>query len=172
MTAALCFAATAVPGLAKADGLHFAIYSGTEHTCLDVKDYSTASGAIVQTYPCTGSTNQSWVAEVFSYDADGSMSMHLTNVNSNLCLDLAFASTNAGVGLVQQPCNGSATQTWKLAVPVATLDTNVYSPQIYRNLINYASGLCPRANGGGQVTQEACGDKRITTATTWRMPLF
>jgi hypothetical protein len=176
--AALSVAGSLASQVAKADGLTFAIYTPTEQSCLDVQNYSTQPGAIVQTFSCTGTSNQMWNAQVFGYGTDGSLSMHLVNVGSGLCLDLVYAGTNAGIGVLQAPCNSSASQTWKVAAPSKDVTRggtvgNSYityldnQPVLFRNLINAVSGLCLQPNGGGQVTQQACG-----TNTTWRMPLF
>ncbi|MDF4005333.1 RICIN domain-containing protein [Luteibacter sp. PPL552] len=166
-------------GVAKADGLRFAIYSPTENTCLDVKDYSTSPGAIVQTYQCTGTTNQLWNAEIIGYSPDGTESMRLINVGSGLCLDLVYQGTNPGIGVLQAPCNNSGTQAWKVPSPSSAagrqivINGAVYTyvdsyAAIHRNLINQATGLCLQPGGAGQqVTQQACG-----AATTWRVPVF
>lgn len=135
--------------------------------------------AIVQTYTCTGATNQLWNAEVVSYAGDGSMAMRLVNAGSGLCLDLVYPSTNPGVGVLQAPCTaGSTTQLWKIPGPSSTVPKIVYAngvainysdtiPNTARNLSNVASGLCLQPNGGGQVTQSTC-----SAALNWRLPLF
>lgn len=173
LASVMLFAALVTSPKAAAEGLQFAVYSSAENTCLDVKDYSTAPGAIVQTFTCTGASNQLWNASVIGYAQDGTMAMRLVNVGSGLCLDLTYASTNAGVGALQAPCTGSATQTWKYAGPATdvgrpltgTLGYLDSQPAVFRQLVNAATGLCLQP--GLQVTQQVC-----SAQTKWRMPIF
>jgi hypothetical protein len=84
---------------------------GNSAQALDVTNVSTADSAPIQTWSYAGGNNQQWqpVAE-----ADGSY--HFVNRNSGKCLDVPAASTADSVQLVQYTCNGTAAQSFRLAV--------------------------------------------------------
>ena len=70
--------------------------------CLDVVSSSTASGALVQLFPCTTYNNQKW------QKVSASGGYQWRNVNSNLCLAVDAASTAQGARMVQLACNANA----------------------------------------------------------------
>ncbi|MET9494855.1 ricin-type beta-trefoil lectin domain protein [Streptomyces sp. NPDC006552] len=72
--------------------------------CLDVRDGSTANGAVAQIWSCvTGSQNQTWTVK-----ADGSVRA------LGKCLDVSGGSTADGAKVQLYDCNGSGAQQWRL----------------------------------------------------------
>ncbi|MGW2571952.1 RICIN domain-containing protein [Streptomyces sp. NPDC001537] len=72
---------------------------------LDIKDASTADGALVIQWPWTGGTNQQWR---LLPDTDGSY--RLSNVRSGKVLDSPGGSAN----VIQWPTTGGANQDWQI----------------------------------------------------------
>jgi hypothetical protein len=69
--------------------------------CLDAP--STAAGARVRIWSCTGATNQQW-----RVNADGT----ITGIASGLCLDVTGAATANGAAIELWTCNGGSNQQW------------------------------------------------------------
>ncbi|WNV86295.1 RICIN domain-containing protein [Umezawaea sp. Da 62-37] len=124
--------------------------------CLDVVAGSTANGALVQQWGCSG---DSW--QRFTLNTAASGTYTLTNGNSGRCLDIPSGTTESGVQLQQWGCSGAANQQWRL----------VASGSGTYQVVNAASGLC-LANkdastvSGAAIIQEAC------TANTNKQWLF
>ncbi|WP_422739859.1 RICIN domain-containing protein [Micromonospora sp. WMMD729] len=78
---------------------------------LDVTDRSTADSAPIQLWSYSGGTNQQWRAE-----SEGGGYYRLVNRASGKCLDVPGASTADSVQLIQYTCNGTAAQSFRLAV--------------------------------------------------------
>jgi hypothetical protein len=95
--------------LVPTTGAYVRIANGTQ--ALDVTNVSTADNAPIQTWTYGGGLNQQWqaVAEAGGY-------YHFVNRNSGKCLDVPAASTADGVQLVQYACNGTAAQSFRLAL--------------------------------------------------------
>jgi len=72
--------------------------------CMDVTGVSTANGANIQLYGCSGGSNQH-----FTFEAVGNAFM-VRNVNSDKCLDIESASTSNGANLQQYTCYGGSNQ--------------------------------------------------------------
>ncbi|MFF4798861.1 alpha-L-fucosidase [Streptomyces sp. NPDC001351] len=94
---------------------------------MDVKDASTADGALVIQWPWTGGANQQWK---LLPDTDGSY--RLSNVKSGKVLDSPGGSAR-GANLDQWTDSGSDNQWWKL-VPSTTSG--------YYRLVNVRTGWC------------------------------
>ncbi len=73
--------------------------------CLDVVGQSTASGAGINIYDCTGNANQAW-----TFTSAGELRVY----DSPMCLDVAGQSTTPGAKLQIYACNGGANQQWKI----------------------------------------------------------
>jgi hypothetical protein len=149
----------------SATGFSFAMVNQATGNCADVKTWSTTPGAIIQQYHCASTTNQLWYPVVVKHDSSGNSTVIFKSVNSGLCLDLAFASKSAGIGLIQNTCTGGATQQWIVSAPYvpAVLFTNppvsTTVPAVFRRIENAYSGLCMRAADGGDqaaITQQSC----------------
>ncbi|GAA5180455.1 hypothetical protein GCM10023322_12800 [Rugosimonospora acidiphila] len=78
--------------------------------CLDVRDGSTAAGAIVQQWDCNSSLGQQW--EVW---AVGGNYVKVVNRNSGMCLDVKDISTYNGATIQQWPCWDNPGQHWWFA---------------------------------------------------------
>ena len=131
--------------------------------CVDVVGYSTVPGGPTQQYMCTGTGNQLWETQVISFGNDGSPVVRFVSVGSGLCLDIASGSNGAAV--IQNTCNGVASQNWVVGAPyVNTLVANSIVSQVVvaRAVKNVATGLCldAAASGGntGVVQQWTCGN--------------
>ncbi|MET1071371.1 MAG: RICIN domain-containing protein [Umezawaea sp.] len=124
--------------------------------CLDVVAGSTANGALVQQWGCSG---DSW--QRFTLDTAASGTYTLTNGNSGRCLDIPSGTTESGVRLQQWGCSGATNQQWRLVASGA----GTYQ------VVNVASGLClankdASTASGAAIVQESC------TANTNKQWLF
>jgi len=84
---------------------------GNSAQALDVTNVSVADSAPIQTWAYSGGNNQQWTAV-----SEGGGYYHLVNRNSGKCLDVPAASTADSVQLVQYTCNGTAAQSYRLAM--------------------------------------------------------
>ena len=163
---------------AHADGTSFAIYNLDTQNCLDVKTWSTSPGAIIQQYHCAATTNQWWYADVIDYDRPGGGAIvHLRSVGSGLCLDLATVSPAPGIGLIQNTCNGSASQEWIIDPPWQSSSigggSSVASVRTWRHIKNAYSGLCiDNVSPGGDRAKVQQWDCANVNNQLWRVPLF
>ncbi|WNV92132.1 pectinesterase family protein [Umezawaea sp. Da 62-37] len=117
---------------------------------------STANGALVQQWGCSGDT---WQQFTLTTAASGTYA--LTNTNSGRCLDIPSGSTESGVQLQQWGCSGATNQQWRL----------VASGSGTYQVVNAASGLClankdASTASGAAIIQESC------TANTNKQWLF
>ncbi|MET1071372.1 MAG: pectinesterase family protein, partial [Umezawaea sp.] len=124
--------------------------------CLDVVAGSTANGALVQQWGCSGDT---WQQFTLTTAASGAYT--LTNTNSGRCLDIPSGTTESGVQLQQWGCSGATNQQWRL----------VASGSGTYQIVNVASALCladkdASTASGAAIVQEAC------TANTNKQWLF
>ncbi|HEV2634187.1 MAG TPA: RICIN domain-containing protein [Actinocrinis sp.] len=72
--------------------------------CLDIQNYGTADGTLVQLWDCSGNWNQAW-----QY-TNGT----LVNPQSGKCLDVAGAGTANGTQVRLWSCNGTVAQQWQV----------------------------------------------------------
>eukprot|EP00798_Chlamydomonas_sp_ICE-L_P017741 gene17741-24101_t len=70
--------------------------------CLDVSEWSKATGAQVYMFRCHGDSNQKW-------KLDGK---NLVNANSGKCLNVWENKSQPGAALKQYPCDGGANSSW------------------------------------------------------------
>src|SRR5262249_49066802 len=84
-----------------------AVHSGR---CMDVKDFSTADGGLVQQWDCSGNANQQW-----QFKDMGNGQHEIINVNSGKCLDVSGVSKSNGAVVHQWRCHGKANQLWTLS---------------------------------------------------------
>lgn len=87
----------------------FSLVNVNSNKCLDVNGRSTADGALVIQWPCTGATNQRWTTE----DA-GSGWVRLRAAHSNKCMGVAGSSTTDGALLEQRTCGSGTNQQFQL----------------------------------------------------------
>ncbi|MCZ0983381.1 RICIN domain-containing protein [Streptomyces diastatochromogenes] len=71
--------------------------------CLEVADWSTANGAAVRQWPCTGGANQKWHRFWRSDNPEGSY--YYVNVHSNKCLEIGGWGRNDGATANQWDCH-------------------------------------------------------------------
>jgi hypothetical protein len=102
--------------------------SGTGTTCLDIVNYATANGSIVQSYPCTGQWNQVWQRQPNNT---------LKNPQSGRCLDLRGYGTANGALAQLWDCTGTSNQIW-----MRQPDGSLRNPASGRclDLANFATG--------------------------------
>ncbi|KAG9597370.1 hypothetical protein KCV01_g9131, partial [Aureobasidium melanogenum] len=133
-----------------------AIVSSQSGQCFDVTGYSTASGAVIQQYPCTGTTNQMWSFQVFNYNGFSPIA-RIVNVNSGMCASAESSTPSNGViGLNQRPCDVNDTlQQFTVSAPFATVQVssgqfliNVGSYQASRSIRNVGTNWCLRTQEG------------------------
>jgi pectate lyase C len=90
-------------------GTAFSLVNVNSNKCLDVNGRSTADGALVIQWPCTGSPNQRFTTE----DA-GSGWVRLRAQHSNKCIGVAGSSTADGALIEQRTCGSGTNQQWQL----------------------------------------------------------
>ncbi|MGX7670412.1 RICIN domain-containing protein [Plantactinospora sp. DSM 117369] len=99
------------------------IVGGQSGRCIEVPGATTANGAQMQLWDCSGSTNQRWTHTA---------SKQLT-VYGNKCLDAYGAGTTNGTTVVIWDCHGGLNQQWNVNAD--------------GTITNVQSGLCVDANG-------------------------
>jgi hypothetical protein len=94
--------ATTIPG-GGGGGNYFEIRNLNSGQCLAVGAGSTANGAGVIQWTCTGGNEQEW--EFTDHKVvNGKDWYHVKNLNSGLCLAVPGGNTNPGYQLMQWPC--------------------------------------------------------------------
>ncbi|MFF5177792.1 ricin-type beta-trefoil lectin domain protein [Micromonospora sp. NPDC000316] len=99
------------------------LVGGQSGRCVDVPNSTTANGAQVQIWDCSGATNQRW-----TYTTGKQLTVY-----GNKCLDASGAGTANGTAVIIWDCHGGLNQQWNL-------NTN-------GTVTNVQSGLCVDANG-------------------------
>lgn len=87
-----------------------AVVANNSGKCLDVNGYSSADGALIDQWSCTGGGNQQWTTKDL-----GQSRVALVSKLSNKCLDIPAYSTADGVQLQQYTCNSGLNQSWTLS---------------------------------------------------------
>jgi pectin methylesterase-like acyl-CoA thioesterase len=134
-------------GAAPTAGSTYSLAVTTSGLCIDVVGGSTANGALLQQWGCSGAAWQQFtvVARTGGYN--------LVNANSGRCVDVPGSSTSSGVQLQQWGC-GDGTKTNQLWTFVAS-GSGTYQ------IVSAVSGLClsdkdASTASGGAVIQETC----------------
>jgi endoglucanase Acf2 len=99
---------TATPPPVTGDA-YFTLVNRNSNKCLDVNAGSTADGAKVQQWTCTGSTPQQW-----RLVATGNGAYQLVSRASGKCAEIAGASTADGALTQQWGCGAGTHQQWTL----------------------------------------------------------
>jgi len=86
-----------------------AVLANHSSKCLDVNGYSSADGATIDQWACTGGANQQWTTKDL-----GQSRVAIVSKMSNKCLDIPAYSTADGVQLQQYSCNSGLNQSWTL----------------------------------------------------------
>lgn len=151
-----------------------AIVSRLTNQCWDVQDYSTAEGAIIQLYPCTGTSNQAWTFQVYSFSGNAPQAQ-IINVNSGMCAAVETSDPqNGGIGLRQRVCNtNDPLQQFTVEEPVKfmTIGTHTFQvPLLQRHIISVATHWCLKVDASFYRPFEAqsCGDSD-DLSTRWQM---
>jgi hypothetical protein len=120
-------------------GTSWVIHAGT-NLCMDDTGWSTANGARLQLYPCTGNTNQQWrenfYTACFYYVCGGGFGTfpvaQIQNVYSGKCLNVSGASSASGAPAIQWDCIPGATneQFWIRPTSDGPPYWNIYAPRI------------------------------------------
>jgi xyloglucan-specific exo-beta-1,4-glucanase len=123
--------------------------------CMDVPASSTASGARLIQWRCSGSANQQWAT-----DDLGNGYFRLKAAHSGQCADLASQSTATHVAVVQAACGAGTSQQW----------AKENADGGYFRLKSRYSGLCIDVNrastaDGAALIQYTCGSN---TNQQWR----
>ncbi|MGW7167584.1 RICIN domain-containing protein [Streptomyces sp. NPDC054884] len=125
--------------------------------CADVTGSSTAAGAAVQQWSCTGGDNQEWQLHTV-----GGGYYQILNGHSGMCLDVAGSSTADKAAVVQQACDGRTSQQWRLS------DTGTG----YAAIIARHSGKCldvdhAYTTDGAALLQYTCWNAESHTNQHW-----
>lgn len=158
---------------AKAIGNGIGLVTAYSGQCLDVFGGFKESGTKAIQWACHNGGNQTFIPVALAtgdgsapVDSGTSSAISFANrtgagpikaAHSGLCLTVPVGSTAAGTQLVQQPCNGSAAQLWRV---------NRFGNGF--NVVNQATGLCVDSqigkNPGGGIVQSDCNG---TAQQTW-----
>ena len=94
---------------ASVDG-YFEIRNDTSNKCVDVKDKSTAPGALTQQFDCHNVNEQLWLP----VDVGNGYFMLQSRNNSQMCLDVKFGSTLPETPVDQESCSiGGPRMQWR-----------------------------------------------------------
>jgi hypothetical protein len=96
------------PAGAVENGQYYSIRNIRSNMCLDVRDYATNDGAVIQQWACSLNSNQLWKVEM----TEGGY-YRLRALNSGKCLDIRDASLSNGGALQQWSCGNGWNQQWK-----------------------------------------------------------
>lgn len=77
--------------------------------CVDVVSASTANGAEIIQYTCSGASNQQWILQDL-----GNGYRQIVSQSSGKCLDVSSASTADGAAIIQYTCGTGTNQQWQL----------------------------------------------------------
>lgn len=109
--------ATAIPGGGGSNV--YQLSNGNSGQCLAVGASSTANGAGVIQWPCTGGAEQLWsFTDITSIN--GSLWAHVRNLNSGQCLAVPGGNLNIGYQLMQWPCGPWNDHYWQFDVDPTT----------------------------------------------------
>ncbi|HVI55610.1 MAG TPA: RICIN domain-containing protein [Luteibacter sp.] len=151
-----------------------AIVSNATNQCWDVVDFSTVDGAVIQLYPCTGTSNQSWAFQVYAFNAGASMA-RIVNVGSGMCAAVESTDPNSGsFGLRQHVCNvNDPLQQFTIEAPVqnVTVGTSTFpAPLLARHIVSVATHWCLRADASFYRPYEVSGCGAVNDQSTrWKM---
>lgn len=125
-----------------------AIVSSQTSQCWDVKDYSSADGAVIQMYPCTGTANQEWVLQVYGFSGFDPLA-RIVNKLSGMCVSAESANPSEGaIGILQRACNSNdLLQQWQISAPFRQIAVDgrvVDMPVLTRRLTNVGNHWCMR----------------------------
>ncbi|WP_436760008.1 RICIN domain-containing protein [Streptosporangium sp. V21-05] len=98
--------------------------------CLDVKDFNTGNGALVQLWSCNNNANQLW-----NFYRDGT----IRSVLNGKCLDIKEFNIRAGAVVQMWSCSGAANQRWYWGPK--------YNNVGYRTIRSVLNGFCLDAKG-------------------------
>ena len=98
--------------------------------CIDVTSRSTATGALIEQYPCNGTA-----AQTFQVVSEGNGWYKIVNTNSQLPFDVISASTADGTNIQQWTDNGTEAQRFSIVV------TDSSDPTAF-SIMNENSGKC------------------------------
>ncbi len=133
--------------------------------CMDVKDRSTANGAMIQEYPCKVPNTTDAQNQLFQPQPSGTHSQ-LVNYNSGKCIELVNGSLVDGGTVWQWACNGATKQQWDV-VFVSQNSKGVPTYQ-FRSVV---SGKClTRADSGSPLYQVTCNSADLSQL--WRPNVF
>lgn len=143
------------------NGAGYVIQARHSNKCLEMKDWNTADGGLMQQSACVGGSNQTFVLKPTGTDF-GSVSdgrYRVTAKHSGKCLDVQNSSLSNGVQLEQYSCNNGANQQFDIT----------YVGGSRYEIRNVNSGKCVDLNGsntanGANVQQYDCNR---TNAQRW-----
>ncbi|MCX4546254.1 RICIN domain-containing protein [Streptomyces sp. NBC_01565] len=113
-TLGLVFGVTAAPAQAASRTYDFTFTISPQHApgmCLEVADWSTANGAAVRQWPCTGGANQKW-RKYFMSDSSATGPYWYVNEHSGKCLEIGGWAKNNGATANQWDCHYGTNQSW------------------------------------------------------------
>jgi len=155
MAAMLLFAAGMLVYSPKAHAQSFGPFAlrNGNGLCMDVRDYSTSNGAVLQVYDCTYASNQNFIF----YDTPAFAVYTITASNSGKCLDIRDASTANGAQLQQWTCNGQSNQLFYI-YPITATSGSLQPLHVGGKCLtasgNYNTALVVQSTCNGSAAQE------------------
>ncbi|MGW6567962.1 RICIN domain-containing protein [Streptomyces sp. NPDC054975] len=86
--------------------------------CLEVADWSTANGAAVRQWPCTGNANQQWYRVYLNFEDPEAY--YYKNVNSGKCLEIGGWGRHNGATANQWDCHWGLNQLFRTSSRLVT----------------------------------------------------
>ncbi|MCB9345653.1 MAG: ricin-type beta-trefoil lectin domain protein [Lewinellaceae bacterium] len=100
------------------------LFTYNTNKCIDDYGSSTSNGNNIQTYTCTGNSNQQW----FFHPSDRTIR---SKVNPFKCVDLNQSNTNNGTNIQLYDCNGTDAQHWVYNGLYKTIHSSVNSDKCF-----------------------------------------
>jgi hypothetical protein len=142
-------------------GVPYTICNKWDNMCLDVQNWQTNAGAVIDMWPANGQANQKFYFErVNTNSHDGNY--RIRSAFSNLYLDVSGGSTAAGAGIVQWTNNGGNNQMWNMIQVIQ--GTYLMENERSRLLLN-TQGVAQ----GTQLVQRGSGS--YTDPQMWKLTL-
>jgi len=137
--------------------------------CMDLKDNSPYQDAPFQEYQCLGTPNQMFNFDTVTFDSTGAETVEIKVASTGMCVSIYQNSVALRTSIVQEPCDNTAQQQWKIGrasspITFSTSSSNQYtvgSARVSGQFVNVANGLCisvdPGTGNSGSVFQYTCG---------------
>jgi hypothetical protein len=148
--------------------------------CMDMVNNSPYQDSPFQQYQCLGTPNQQFDFNTVSIDSVGNETVAIKLASTGMCVSIYQNSVALRTSIVQEPCDNSAQQQWKIGKASTLITFNVTAGQIgvgsarlLSQIVNVANGQCisvdPGTGNTSGVFQYTCGN---VNNLSWRYSYF